>query len=225
MGPGARKFSGPSEAVVSLRDERGFTLIETILSLSILVIMIGLVLTSMRLGQKSWQKGESVVEEAGKEKFVVKRIEADIASMYPYKEKNNGRESYLFAGHENELSFVTVHHSPSPGLPWGGASYVSYSAEDDGLRIREKTIPLATDALNQAQRSIKADSDIKGISFAYLGEKGWSDEWNIEALKRLPMAVRVAIVYRDDKSPLLLTMPVGVTYDPASEYYIKRAGG
>ncbi|MFQ5353809.1 MAG: type II secretion system protein GspJ [Thermodesulfobacteriota bacterium] len=225
MFAGITVFERAPKDLVSVRDERGFTLIETILSLSILVIMIGLVLSSVRLGQKSWLKGEAAVEDAGARRFVISRLEADIASMYPYKENMRGIDTYFFKGEEKEFAFVTVHHNVSPGLPWGGAAYVSYTAGSDGLIIREKTVPFAAEALNQAERVLKADPLIKSVTFSYLGENGWSDEWNMAAIKSLPLAVKVKFIYRkDDKSPLLITMPVAVTYDPSAEYYEKRTG-
>ena len=46
-----------SEGTGVLCGEGGFTLIETILTLSILVILLGLVLSSLRIGVMSWERG------------------------------------------------------------------------------------------------------------------------------------------------------------------------
>ncbi len=197
-----------------MRDERGFTLIETILALSILVVMIGLVLSSVRLGQHSWQKGEEAIEDAETRRFVIKRLSTDVASMYPYRENNNGQENYIFKGEENELAFVTSHHSAAAGLPWGGTMLVNYRAGDNGLRIEEKTVPLAVDSVNQAKRVIELGPSIKSLRFSYLGDGGWLDKWDIGANKVLPRAVRVEFIFTEHIMPLSITMPVGVTYDP-----------
>ncbi len=205
----------------SLRDERGFTLIETMLSLSILVIMIGLVLSSMRLGQKAWEKGENAIKDGGTRRFVIKKLGTDVASMYPYVENRNGHDTYIFKGLSNEFAFVTAHKSASTDLPWGGAVFVSYAVSENGLRIVEKTVPLALDSGIEAHRLIELDPDVESVRFSYLGANGWQGTWNLAATKSLPSTVRVELFYRDNKRPLKITLPVGVNYDSSAD---KTAG-
>ncbi|MFQ5442188.1 MAG: prepilin-type N-terminal cleavage/methylation domain-containing protein [Thermodesulfobacteriota bacterium] len=200
-----------------MRDERGFTLIETILSLSILVVMIGLVLSSLRLGQKSWEKGEEALEDAAARRFIVRRLSADVGSMYLYMENGDGRDTYLFNAKENEFGFVTVKSAAGKEMPWGGASFVIYSAGENGLTVTEKTVPVALTAKEQAGRSLELDPGISRVRFEYLGEKGWARRWDAESIKRLPRAVRVEFIFRDDRSPLVVTVPVGVTYSPSTD--------
>ncbi|MFQ5480082.1 MAG: type II secretion system protein GspJ [Thermodesulfobacteriota bacterium] len=209
-------FLHSRELPISCGDERGFTLIETILALSILVVMIGLVLSSVRLGQKSWQKGEGAIEEAETRRFIIKRLGTDIASMYPYKEKKNGEETYIFKGAGNELTFVTSHLSAVGGLPWGGAMMVSYSAGENGLKIKELTLPLAEDDDNRAERTVELGPAIKSLRFSYLGDKGWLDYWDMRRIKELPGAVRIECIFTERIRPLSITMPVGVTYPPGA---------
>lgn len=217
MGTSATGFRVARRGLYALRDERGFTLIETILSLSILVVMIGLVLSSLRLGQKSWEKGEEAIEDAAARRFIVKRLSADVGSMYLYIQNNNGRDTYIFKAGEKELGFVTTHHSSGAGMPWGGAMFVVYSVGEKGLTITEKTVPVVESASEQTGRSVELDADISGVRFSYLGENGWGGRWNMESIKRLPRAVRVEFVFRDDRRPLTVTVPVGVTYAPSTD--------
>jgi len=211
----AIKFIQPAKALTTSGHERGFTLIETILSLSILVIMIGIVLSSMRLGQKAWQKGEGAIEDAGRRRFTVKRLGADVVSMYLYKERQNGHETYIFKGLSDELAFVTTNRGASAGLPWGGALYVTYFAGKDGLSLKEQTVPLARDKFGDAGKTINIDPTIKDARFTYLGAKGWRSRWDMRIIKKLPIAVRAEFTFVDGKDPLVITMPIGQGYDPA----------
>jgi len=202
---------GPSSRT---SDERGFTLIEVLLSLSILVVMIGLVLSALRLGQRSMEKGEKAMDDAAVRRFVVKRLSSDVSSMYLYAVSGSGsKNNYLFKGQDRQLGFVTTYHAGSTGMPWGGASYVIYSVGEKGLTITEKTLPFAVVETRQEGRTFELGPSISGVRFSYLGESGWRNRWNPAVQKRLPMAVRAEFSLRDG-APLVVTVPVWASYDP-----------
>jgi len=197
-----------------LRDERAFTLIEVMLSLSILVVMIGLVLSALRLGQRSMEKGEKAMDEAALRRFVVSRLSSDVASMYPYVETSYGeKKTFLFSGKERELGFVTTYHAGSTGMPWGGASFVQYSVGEGGLSIKEKTVPFAPADIRQDDRSFDLGQGVSDVRFSYLGPGGWQSKWDTGASKRLPLAVRAIFTFKDGTAPLVVTVPVWASYD------------
>ncbi len=198
-------------------NERGFTLIETILSLSILVVMIGLVLSAMRLGQRSWEKGEHAMDDAAQRRFVVKRVSSDVASMYLYRQVNNGTDGFLFYGSEGKLGFVTSHHAGSMGMPWGGVSYVLYSTGEQGLVVTEKTVPFAEGDKGGYARSFVLAPDINRVTFRYLGDSGWNRKWDAKVKKRLPLAVRAEFFFRDRTEPLVVTAPVWASHESADD--------
>ncbi len=195
-------------------DERGFTLIEVLLSLSILVVMIGLVLSALRLGQRSMEKGEKAMDEAAARRFIVKRLSSDVSSMLLYAEQGLGdRKNYLFKGLEGQLAFVTTYHAGSTGMPWGGASYVIYSMGGKGLTLTEKTVPFAEPEAKQEGRTFELGPSISGVRFSYLGESGWMTRWDPALRKRLPLAVRAEFSF-GDAAPLVVTVPVWASYSP-----------
>lgn len=199
---------------VRTRDERGFTLIEVLLSLSILVVMIGLVLSALRLGQRSMEKGEKAMDEAAVRRFVVKRLSSDVASMLLYADTGpGGGNNYLFNGQEGRLAFVTAYHAGSTGMPWGGASYVIYSLGDEGLTLTEKALPFAVVEAKQEGRTFGLGPSISGVRFSYLGPRGWRTRWDAKVRKRLPLAVRAEFSFRDG-APLVVTVPVWASYAP-----------
>ncbi len=194
-----------------IKGDKGFTLIETILSLSILVVLLGLVLSSLRLGQSSWERGEGAVVEAASRRFLVKRFSEDIGSMYLYAESRNGKAEYLLSASPEEFGFVTVNRAGTAGMAWGGARFVSYFAGEEGLGVRERTLPQVSEDPLLGERLIELAPEVDKVSFEYLGAGGWENTWNIKKEGRLPVAVRAEFSFKGDKSNLVVTAPVGVT--------------
>ncbi len=196
-------------------DEQGFTLIETVLSLSILVIMIGLVLSSLRLGQRSMEKGEQALDDATARRFITKRLSSDVSSMYLYSQNSGGAKTYLFHAGADEFAFVTAHHAGSTALPWGGVAFVRYSTGQKGLIVTEKTLPLADTAKKQDDRVVEMGLDISRVSFRYLGDDGWVKRWDMESEQRLPMAVRAEFFFKAAaREPLVVMVPVWASHAP-----------
>ncbi len=199
-------------------DERGFTLIETILSLSILVIMIGLVLSSLRLGQRSMEKGEKALDDATVRRFITKKLSSDVSSMYLYSQNNNGHKTFLFKAGEGGFAFVTSHHAGSTGLPWGGAAFVRYDTGRKGLIVTEKTLPLTDRDQKQVSKVIELSPEVSRVSFRYLGDNGWVKRWDVDSEQRLPRAVRAKFFFKQAaKEPLVVLAPVWASQKPLEE--------
>jgi prepilin-type N-terminal cleavage/methylation domain-containing protein len=112
------------------KEERGFTLVETIMTLVILVVLLGIVFAALRLGIRSWEKGEAATESSAARRTMTSKLAGDIGSAYPYNEKTDGGKAVLFIGGGADLGFVTASGSGLSGGPWGGAKWVYYSVPD-----------------------------------------------------------------------------------------------
>lgn len=198
------------------RDERGFTLIETILTLAILSAMLVIVFSALRIGLKSWEKGEAAAEDGAATRTITSKLAREISSAYPYKERKDGNVRVLFTGGSTELGFVTV--APGlPGLPWGGAKWVHYSRRDDVFTVREKTIPAADTEKDKGGRTTELDKGVDTLSFEYLGENGWEKSWDVEEEKSLPSSIRVNISYKDGRKPISATAAIGLSMQKKKE--------
>lgn len=198
------------------RDERGFTLIETILTLAILSAMLVIVFSAMRIGLKSWEKGEAAAEDGAATRTVASKLSREIGSAYPYKERIDGNIKVLFTGGSKELGFVTV--APGlPGLPWGGAKWVHYSLQDDLLTVREKTVPAVDTQKDKGGRLTELDKGVDSLSFEYLGENGWEKSWDVEEEKSFPSSIRVNISYRDGRKPINAPISIGLSQQKKKE--------
>lgn len=191
-------------------DESGFTLIETILTFVILAMIAVILLASLRLGIRSWEKGENSVEATAAKKSIVVRMTRDVGSMFPYMLREEGAVNYLFSGAQDELSFVTSTHTGGVVTPWGGTKLVYYHTVDATLVLREVTLPPSKERPAESSYELELLKGISRVSFEYMGPEGWMSTWNADANSSLPSAVKATIAYENDSGPLTFIMPVGV---------------
>lgn len=196
------------------KGEGGFTLVETLLTLSILAVILVILFSSLRLGISSWEKGEARAEEAAEARMLASRLAVDIGSMYPYRKKGEAGEEYLFVGSGNALGFVTVSRAGGlgkRGTPWGGAKWVYYSVGEKGLTIREKPFLSEDVESDEGGRLIELGPGVREMRLEYMGEGGWEESWDADGKKSLPSAVRVHVLLngREAEKGFLFAVPVG----------------
>jgi len=212
---GGHKNQRTCRKAVPLRDEGGFTLIETLLALSIVVVMIGLVLSALRLGQRSMEKGEDALNDATARRYITERLSSDLSSMYLYSQNVDGRDRHFFKARQSAFAFVTAHHSGAASLPLGALTLVSYSVGPGGLIVTEKRTPLAEAANKRIGRTIELAPGVNRVTFTYLGGDGWKKTWDVASAKRLPMAVRAKLFFKDAGiAPLVVLAPVPASHLP-----------
>jgi len=195
--------------ISSVKSKSGFTLIETILTLAILGILVVLIFSSVRLGLRSWEKGEAVVESASSVRFVFSRLSRDVGSMYLYRQKKGNTVHNFFIGGNNRLGFVTTVVDGVSGLPFGGAKWVFYSVSEKGLTVREKIVLSFNITEDEGGRIIVLDTDVTGVSFEYKRDDGWAQSWNVDQEDGLPRAIRITLTFKDKRSTDVYLIPVG----------------
>ena len=188
----------------------GFTLIEVVVSLTILSFIILIIFGAFRLGLSAWERGEWVKEEYQKVRIVTQLISRQIKSIVPYKIKTEKAEgNYLaFEGKPRSLKFVST-LSLKATQP-EGFIYSIYEFEEGG-KEGGRLILYEQKALNKDFFEERPDEELavslfEGISdvrFEYYKEedpekdrKGeWVDEWNTKDEKVLPRALKMTITY------------------------------
>ena len=202
-----RFMNAHAAAAPIIRDQRGFTLLETILALSIVAVIVGVLLMAMRLGISSWEKGEHYVEATGAKRLLVEMLDKDVSSIYPYTvssdDSMSDEEEYVFIGKPQSVVFVTSSRASITGIPWGGLRWVRYGMGRGGLVIREKTVPTETLLDERGGAIFEMDSGVNAVGFKYFGREGWEESWDMAYKQRLPSAIKVQLFFRDDRAPLV----------------------
>jgi general secretion pathway protein J len=206
----------------------GFTLLEVIVTLTILSFILLMVSGTFRLGLSSWERGDAIKEDYQKIRMISQLVSRQLKSLVPYKIKTEKAEgNYLaFEGKAHSLRFVSA--LPIKAKRPEGFVYVVYQFKDDGEK-KGRLVLYEQRALNRDffEDDLKEDSAVTlfgGISqvrFEYYREadkeknrtEEWVEEWNAKEEKELPRALRMTVTYRNERgkeeaSPITVLAPV-----------------
>jgi len=193
----------------------GFTLIEVMVTLTILGLILLIISGAFRLGLSAWEKGESTREEYQKVRAISQLVCQQIKSSIPYKIKTQKAEGdYLaFEGKPHSVKFVSA--LPIKAREPQGFVYAIYEFQEGGEE-GGRLVYYEQRVLNKNFFEEKPDEELgislcEGISdvrFEYFREEDleenqtedWLDEWNAKEEKELPKALRMKITLMHKKS-------------------------
>ena len=199
----------------------GFTLLELILSLTILSVVLLLIFGALRIGTRAWEKGEKDVEIQQRQRAVLDLIQKQIASACLYEIKT-GDETFYFKGSDSEIEFVS--RSPIAPGSRSGIVYVKYSAgegdQDEKLSLmlyeRDMIFMKEEDFGSDAvEYSLKLMSGFQNLQFEYLkkaedgSETSWQSSWDSSGdNKEMPLAVKMSLDGEQENDALCLIVPI-----------------
>lgn len=93
------------------RYEGGFTLIEVLISLTILSLIFVAVLGAIQVGAKSWESGEARAEESQRNRTLIDTLARDLTMIYPLRVKAQDKDAIAFHGKSDSLEFATLPQS------------------------------------------------------------------------------------------------------------------
>jgi prepilin-type N-terminal cleavage/methylation domain-containing protein len=193
-----------------LRSRKGFTLLELILSITILSLVALIIGSGFRLGLQAWERGNKELHSTQRLRALSGLMLQDLKSVYPYKMEIDDDKVILFEGEENSILFVsTLGNSSQGGLKW-----VKYSYDDDdrSLSYSEGILPdkEVLETVSDDRRSEIVDDDMVKMSFEYYSseEEDWSDTWDIG--EEMPLAVRI---HMEHYPSLFITFPMSPEKD------------
>ena len=163
------------------RSDRGFTLIEVLVSLTILAMITGVAFAGLGIGIDSWQRGTRRIEELDRRFSVERLVQRQLALAVPG----------LFEGSGNQVEFISnyslVNGTSDPVV-------VQYSFDAGRLSYNETPLPQYTPESTTPTIS-QILGDFSQIQFRYLatdrqGQMSWLTDWNVEGV---PSVVEVRI--------------------------------
>jgi len=190
----------------------GFTLIEVVITLTILGFILLIIFGSFRLGLSAWERGESMKDEYQRLRIVSQLISQQIKSTVPYKIKPQKAEGdYLaFEGKAQSLKFVSTLPVKAKGPE--GFVYAIYQFEEGGNEggrlILYEQRALNKDLFAEEPKEEVGVPLLEGISdvrFEYYREadpennrpEEWVEEWHAKEERALPKALRMTIIQKD----------------------------
>lgn len=201
--------------------ERGFTLLELLISITMLALILVIIFGTMRLGFRSVESADRKMEALERKRMSLSIITAQTASHVPLTYDDEGTKRYYFSGSSDAMQFTTNYSI------WGGQKgyvTVNYRVESEAggkqsLYASESTVAL------EGTRETKLLEGLDSVTFEYYykdptEEKGeWVEEWSDD--QATPEKVRLRLVEGTRSVSLILPVRVkgtlsqsGLTTEP-----------
>ncbi|MDX8390190.1 MAG: prepilin-type N-terminal cleavage/methylation domain-containing protein [Mariprofundaceae bacterium] len=155
--------------------QRGFTLIEIMISLALVGMIMLLVFAGLRMGSRSWNAVEGSIEDLSDMRSVLAFMKRGVGNAYPLYLKHATDKALIFSGDRQSLLFVTE-LANMRGM--GGYYIVSVDREDSQLRLRIAAYGAGIKSLNDVDflDAHRFSDDIDALHFSYFGKKENHDE-------------------------------------------------
>lgn len=188
-------MSGPMRTQAA---QRGFTLLEVILSLALTAMLLSLLSTGMYSVMNDWESDTSALDERLDETIAILQLERALQGAFPHSYRDGdslGRFVY-FQGEDDSLSWVST---VSPQRSGGLTAWQLESDRSEGVTLR--LAPALSDnpstRLADAQPRLLLPNYTAQFSFLYEEldfSKRWRDDWPGQELSVLPLAVHIRLV-------------------------------
>lgn len=175
--------------------QRGFTLIEIILSLALTALLLSLLSGGMFAVMNDWDSDADALDERLDETITILQIERALngAFAHSYRDDTSLGRFIYFEGDDETLSWVST---VSPQRAGGLMAWQLESRAGEGLFL--KLVPAMSDNPDERFEDIEATLLLPNYTaeFSYLYEeldfsKEWRDEWSGQESNALPLAVHI----------------------------------
>ncbi len=182
----------------------GFTLLELLISITLLGLILVLLFGGLRLGVRSWDAAQQQVDSLNAVRSVEGFLRREMALANPHHFNGPNGQRLAFLGSRKKISFVA--QLPSR-IGVGGLYAVSleFDQVSNGQRIVWKQLPLSPQIqdflpLQNAPEMLLAGSELSGVDdiwLTYFGQASdgaaphWTDHWENEA--QLPLLIRIQV--------------------------------
>ena len=210
-------------------DERvamtGFTLLETLVGLTLLGVMLILIYSSLNISLRAWDTGEKRLAEASHQRVVQSFLRRELSQLFPVRWRGIPESKIAFEGAKDELKFVSMLTLGAAvregGLQWGHL-YVAEDQTPGGERRR--TLFIKRSAFNlqakdwdglDAAKAIPLIDGVKSFEIGYYGAENegvdpqWTAEWTNPF--RMPQLIRITVQVDNgrDLPPLIVSLRLG----------------
>jgi len=221
---------------VSNTSDRGFTLIETVIAVTLVAMMAVGLWSAFRVSLASWKRGTDSVDANQRHRSIVDLVKKQMASIYaviaPIDLQAGGTVYPVFAGTDSSVQFISLNSLRFYEHP--GLTMVSYNVEQDrsgaySLVEREaQYVGLEPGRESFFDREVTQPfvifENLTSFTFEYFdpGDSDrparWVTEWDAKETTELPAAISMTMISQDASGETIsrhLVVPVmSQAYDP-----------
>jgi general secretion pathway protein J len=189
----------------SLPTTAGFTLLEILISIGILVVILTMIYGAFNSSLKAFSAMETRGDAHGQARLTLSRMSEEIASMYLAKEDPNTATGLLGEdGDEDDLPADNLHFTSLSHIRWAKDSReselceIGYFLEKD--RDTEKSFLFRREDWNvdgnlqEGGVTLELAEGVAGLNFRYHDGEEWFDDWDSKARNGLPKAIEVVLL-------------------------------
>jgi general secretion pathway protein J len=216
-----------------------FTLVEVMVTLTIMGFVLLMIFGVFRLGIAAWEKGETSKEEYQRIRVASQLISQQLKSAVPYKVKTQKAEGDYLAFEGKALSLKFVSALSLRAKKPSGLVYAFYEFRP-GEKGRGRLLLYEGRALNKdfleenppEEAVVPIFEGLAEVRFEYYQEEdpeknrigGWVEEWNAKEEKALPTAVRMTLAFRKGGEKTQGVSTVILASLPSNRYEEVRTG-
>lgn len=200
--------------MISKASQKGFTLLELMVSITLLSIILLILFGAMRLGHRSIEKAEKKIEFLERLRTTIQIIDAQLQSQIPLTYEEEGEKRLYFIGQKDSFQFAS---NFSVWQGHRGFVKVQYSIEEDSKAKKALYVTENTIMVDQPRKTLLING-LQGISFLYFNkdlaeEEGeWMDEWSDSS----SIPEKVAINFFDEAEKINVNFTISIRNRPLS---------
>jgi len=181
---------------------KGFTLLEVIVAVSIMLLVFIAAGASLFSVQRTWVKVQDKNVELKALISIDKIVNANFPNIVPFEWKDEDlTKKSTFLGDHDKISFAVLHRVNV--MKDGGIRFLTIFQDGDNLVVGYRDTPqLYWDELPMEEEVIA--EDIESLTFQYADVDRdrslvWDDDWDEDERKNLPMAILMTVTWKDGK--------------------------
>ncbi len=188
--------------------QRGFTLLELLISLTLLGLILVLLFGGLRLSIRSWDSVQEKVDNLNSVRSVEGFLRREMEQIYPYRWKAAPARRFAFVGERHKVNFV----GPMPSrIGIGGLYAIALELEQtgSGRRLTWKYVPVDPQmqdfsSLGPAKEMVLAGTELIAVDDIWLSYFGretesaaprWLDRW--DSTVTMPQLIRIKVRFAD----------------------------
>ena len=194
----------------AIHSEKGFTLLELIVAITLVVMMAVGIWSILGTSLRAWSRGTEYIDASQRQRNILDMVRKQVASAYPLASPSDPafpvEGNPIFNGTETSLRFISLNSlrfHDSPGL-----TLVNFEVTQDpqGAFILQESeqrylgrIPDSESEMDLSG-TIPLFGNLTQCYFEYLSddvEESWVSEWDAQERGQLPEAVAIALAAAD----------------------------
>ena len=156
-----------------LKGGQAFTLLELLVSMTILSVIMVIIITGFKIGTRSWEAGERRAEKNQRLRIAGAQITDEIRSAFSLKVKGTvddiEKDYGAFVGESDSIKFITATGGLTPNPIGVQLRAVYYTVTSEGLVLRESYLNFEDffEDPEAGGKEIIINPDVNGISLRY----------------------------------------------------------